>query len=102
MIGSHGVAWNVIGLALIGGTLFAADTLVSGSAAQDLGGPHAAGLACGVINGIGSIGGVAQGFVTVGVSKAYGWDALFSVFIVLAVAGALALLPFVRVRPASA
>jgi sugar phosphate permease len=102
VIGSHGVAWNVIGLALIGGTLFAADTLVSGSAAQDLGGPHAAGLACGVINGIGSIGGVAQGFVTVGVSKAYGWDALFSVFIVLAVAGALALLPFVRVRPASA
>lgn len=102
VIGSHGVAWNVIGLALIGGTLFAADTLVSGSAAQDLGGPHAAGLACGVINGIGSIGGVAQGFVTVGVSQAYGWDALFSVFIGLAVAGALALLPFVRVRPASA
>ena len=102
VIGSHGVMWNVFGLMLIGGTLFAADTLISGSAAQDLGGPHAAGLACGMINGIGSIGGVAQGFVTVGVSQAYGWDALFTVFIGLALAAALALAPFVRVRPAEA
>jgi sugar phosphate permease len=89
----------VIGLGLIGGTLFAADTLVSGSASQDLGGPHAAGLACGVINGIGSIGAIVQGFVTVAVSDAYGWDALFTVFMVLAAAAALALAPFARVRP---
>ena len=100
VIGGHGVAWNVIGLGLIGGTLFAADTLVSGSAAQDLGGPHAAGLACGVINGMGSIGGVVQGFVTVAVSDRYGWNALFTVFIGLAVAAAVALAPFMRVRPA--
>jgi OPA family sugar phosphate sensor protein UhpC-like MFS transporter len=99
VIGGHGVAWNVIGLGLIGGTLFAADTLVSGSASQDLGGPHAAGLACGVINGIGSIGAIVQGFVTVAVSDAYGWDALFTVFMVLAAAAALALAPFARVRP---
>lgn len=98
-IGSAGLGWNVVGLMLIGGTLFAADSLVSGSAAQDLGGPHAAGLACGVINGIGSIGGVVQGFVTVGVSDAYGWHALFDVFIGLALVAGLALLPFVRVRP---
>ncbi len=99
VIGSHGLALNVVGLMLIGGTLFAADTLVSGSAAQDLGGPHAAGLACGLINGIGSLGGIAQGFVTVWVSDAYGWDALFTVFIGLALVGALALAPFARVRP---
>ena len=101
VIGSQGVAWNVIGLMMIGGTLFAADALISGSAAQDLGGPHAAGLACGVINGLGSLGGVAQGFVTVAVSDAHGWDALFTVFIGLAFAAALALLPFFRVRPAA-
>ena len=101
-IGSAGLGWNLLGLALIGGTLFAADTLVSGSAAQDLGGPHAAGLACGVINGIGSLGGIAQGFVTVAVSDAYGWNALFTVFIGFALAGALALAPFVKVRPAAA
>lgn len=100
VIGGHGIGWNVLGLMLIGGTLFAADTLVSGSAAQDLGGPHAAGLACGVINGIGSIGGIAQGFLTVAVSDAYGWDALFTVFIGFALAAAVALSPFVRVRPA--
>ncbi len=102
VIGGAGLGWNVLGLALIGGTLFAADTLVSGSAAQDLGGPHAAGLACGVINGIGSLGGIAQGFVTVAVSDRYGWNALFTVFIGFALAGALALAPFVKVRPAAA
>ena len=101
VIGGQGLVWNVVGLGLIGGTLFAADALVSGSASQDLGGPHAAGLACGVINGIGSIGGVVQGFVTVAVSDAYGWDALFTVFIGFALVAALALAPFVRVRPAA-
>lgn len=101
-IGSAGTVWTLLGLALVGGFLFAADTLVSGAAAQDLGGPHAAALACGVINGIGSIGGIVQGFVTVYVSREYGWDALFQVFMVLALVGALALAPFVRVRPAEA
>lgn len=101
-IGDAGTVWTVLGLALVGGFLFAADTLVSGAASQDLGGPHGAGLACGIINGIGSVGGVAQGFLTVYVSKHYGWDALFQVFMVLAFLGALALLPFWRVRPAAA
>jgi sugar phosphate permease len=99
VIGSHGVLWNIVGLALIGGTLFAADALVSGSASQDVGGPHASGLACGLVNGIGSIGGVAQTFVTVYVGDTYGWDALFKVFMVLSLVGAACLAPFVRIRP---
>jgi OPA family glycerol-3-phosphate transporter-like MFS transporter len=99
VIGDEGVAWNILGLALIGGALFGADALVSGSAAQDVGGSHASALACGVVNGIGSIGGVAQTFVLVYVTKHYGWDGLFKVFMGLSLAGALLLLPFVRVRP---
>ena len=51
------------------------------------------------MNGIGSIGGVAQTFVLVYVTKHYGWDGLFKVFMGLSLAGALLLLPFVRVRP---
>jgi OPA family sugar phosphate sensor protein UhpC-like MFS transporter len=102
VIGDDGLGWNILGLCLIGGALFAADSLVSGSASQDLGGPHASALACGLVNGIGSIGGIVQGFVTVYVSDTYGWDALFQVFMVLAVLSALPLLPFWRVRPDAA
>ena len=99
VIGDEGLLWNIVGLCLIGGTLFAADSLVSGSASQDIGGPHASALACGVVNGVGSIGGIVQGFFTVWVSDTYGWDAMFEVFMVLAAVSALPLLPFLRVRP---
>jgi sugar phosphate permease len=99
VIGDEGLVWNIVGLCLIGGTLFAADSLVSGSAAQDIGGPHASALACGVVNGVGSVGGIVQGFFTVWISDTYGWDAMFQVFMVLAALSALPLLPFVRVRP---
>lgn len=92
-------AVNVLGLALVGGTLFAADSLISGAVAQDLGGPHAAGLAAGLVNGIGSIGQVVQGFVLVYVTDVYGWNALFAVFGVLAGLGSLFLLPYLRVGP---
>jgi sugar phosphate permease len=98
-IGSIGVVANVFGLVLVGAFLFSADALVSGAAAQDVGGPHAAALACGLINGVGSIGAVVQGYVVVYVSDEYGWSALFTVFEASAALGALALLPFVRTRP---
>jgi sugar phosphate permease len=98
-IGQAGVAWNILGLALIGGALFGADALVSGSAAQDVGGSHASALACGLVNGIGSIGGVAQTFVLVYVTDRWGWDGLFQLFMGLSLLGALLLAPFARVRP---
>ena len=53
-VGSTSMTVNVLVLALVGAFLFASDTLVSGVASQDLGGPHAAALACGMINGIGA------------------------------------------------
>jgi sugar phosphate permease len=100
-IGDTGPLANMGGMMLVGGFLFGADALVSGAASQDLGGPHAAAFACGMINGLGSIGGVVQSLVIVQVSDAYGWDALFQVFMALSLVGALALLPFVRARPAA-
>jgi sugar phosphate permease len=96
------VGANVIGLMLVGGTLFAADSLISGAVAQDLGGPHAAALAAGLINGIGSIGQVMQGFLLVWISGSYGWTTLFSLFSVLAGVAALCLVPFLRVGPKEA
>ena len=101
-IGQAGVAWNILGLALIGGALFGADALVSGSASQDVGGSHASALACGLVNGIGSIGGVAQTFVLVFVTDRWGWDGLFQLFMGLSLLGAVLLAPFAGVRPSLA
>jgi MFS transporter, OPA family, sugar phosphate sensor protein UhpC len=93
-----GVLANVLGLALIGFLLFGPDALVSGAAAQDAGGPAAAALAAGLINGIGSMGAIFQEAVTRGVSGRWGWGALFQVFVGLSLVGALCLVPTIRRR----
>lgn len=98
-ISAAGPLWQLVGLMLVGGTLFGADSLVSGSAAQDVGGPHAAALACGVVNGLGSLGGIVQVFATVMIADVYGWQAMFAVFTVLAAVSVLPLLPYWRVGP---
>jgi OPA family sugar phosphate sensor protein UhpC-like MFS transporter len=98
-LGSHGMVPNIATLMLVGGFLFGADTLVSGTAAQDLGGPHAAALACGLINGIGSIGAVVQSLVLLEVKDAWGWDGVFVMFQGMALLSFLALLPFMKTRP---
>lgn len=98
-MGTHGAAMNIATLMLVGGFLFGADTLVSGTAAQDLGGPHAAALACGLINGIGSIGAVVQGLVLLEVKDAWGWDGVFVMFQAMALLSFLVLLPYVKTRP---
>lgn len=99
-IGTHGAVANMGALMLVGGFLFGADTLVSGAAAQDLGGPQVAGLACGVINGLGSVGGVVQGLIILPVAAAWGWDGVFALFQAMAVLSCVVLLPYVKTRPA--
>ena len=86
-------------MALIGALLFGPDSLVSGAAAQDAGGPAAAASATGFVNGIGSIGALLQGYVTVGIRRAYGWSAVFYVFVAFALLAALALAPTFRRKP---
>jgi sugar phosphate permease len=79
-------------MAMVGFCLFGPDTLISGAAAQDLGGKHAAARAAGIINGLGSLGAVLQGVVTARVSEKFGWNALFYTFVLLALVSCLALL----------
>jgi OPA family sugar phosphate sensor protein UhpC-like MFS transporter len=90
-IGATSMAANFASMMLVGVLLFGPDSLVSGAAAQDAGGPHAAAAASGFVNGIGSVGAVLQGYVTAYVSEQWGWRALFTVFQGLALCGALAL-----------
>lgn len=92
---------NFGAMALVGFCLFGPDALISGAAAQDLGGPHGSAKAAGFINGIGSIGGIVQGGLTAGVSAALGWGALYDLFVVLAVVAAVLLYLSARAKPAS-
>jgi len=100
-LGALSVALNVILLAAVGFLLFGPDALISGCAAQDAGGPYAAGFAVGVVNGIGSIGAIFQEIVTREVSTRYGWSSLFLVFVGLALLAALCLTPALRARVTS-
>ena len=86
-----GLVPNVLGMALIGFCLFGPDSLISGVAAQDLGGPLAAATVAGFINGCGSIGAIAQGAVVAGVSNRFGWQAVFQTLMLLAAFSSLAL-----------
>jgi OPA family sugar phosphate sensor protein UhpC-like MFS transporter len=92
-VGASGRVANFVAMAIVGAFLFGPDALISAAAAQDAGGPLAAAQAAGIINGLGSIGGVLQETVTRGVSRAFGWDALFYVFVALALLSAVGLSP---------
>jgi len=90
--------WHFTSLALVGALLFGPDALVSGAAAQDAGGPRAAASATGLVNGLGSAGALLQGALTVGVQQAFGWQALFFVFVGLSLLSAACLVPGLRAR----
>ena len=83
-------------LALIGALLFGPDALLSGAAAQDVGGPRAAATAVGIVNGLGSLGALLQGALTLGVERAFGWNALFYVFFGLSLLACASLWPALR------
>jgi sugar phosphate permease len=97
-IAAAGGVANFAGMALVGFMLFGPDSLLAGAAAQDLGGKHAAATAVGFVNGVGSVGAIVQGFLTVAVSDAFGWNAVFLVLLAFAAVAALCLVPSIRRR----
>jgi len=89
--------WLTVGaLALVGALLFGPDALLSGAAAQDVGGAAAAATATGLVNGVGSIGGMLEGLTLPAISGRFGWHAMFPLLAGLALCGALALIPAAR------
>jgi sugar phosphate permease len=90
---SSGLWANVAGLAAIGFFLYIADAIISGTAAQDIGGPGSAASAAGIINGIGSTAQIFAGFLPIAVKKHWGWDGVFVTFIILGIVSSLVLLP---------
>jgi sugar phosphate permease len=85
-------------MALIGALLFGPDSLVSAAAAQEAVEPAAAARATGFVNGVGSLGAILQGYVTVGLRQAFGWSAVFYTFVGFALLSAVALAPTFRPR----
>jgi sugar phosphate permease len=98
-VGDMSHAVNFAAMALVGALLYGPDSLLSGAAAQDLGGPRAAALAIGMINGLGSVGAVSQELITRTVSHHSGWNAVFYVLLVSAFAAAVLLTPTFRRAP---
>jgi sugar phosphate permease len=94
----HSVAWHAAALALIGALLFGPDALISGAAAQDAVSRAEAATAVALVNGLGSVGALFQGVLTVTARAALGWDGLFRVFVGLAFVSALCLWPAWRGR----
>jgi sugar phosphate permease len=91
-----GLGYNLLGLAFVGFCLFGPDTLLSATAAQDLGGPAAAATAAGVINGLGSVGPIIGLALAPWMSQKLGWSVYFSSLGIGAFIGALILIPFLR------
>jgi sugar phosphate permease len=93
------VVVDVLLLALAGALLFGPDSLLSGAAAQDAGGPAAAATATGFVNGLGSFGALLQGLLVPPIAARFGWTALFPVLAVFAIGAAVALVPTLRAVP---
>jgi sugar phosphate permease len=87
------ISANVAAMAVCGFLLFGPDALLSGAAAQDIGGADGAASAAGIINGLGSFGALLQGLVTTMVAEAFGWDMLFYVFVFVSLLAVLTLMP---------
>lgn len=80
-IAQWGHMYNAIGIGLIGFLTFGPDTLMTGAGAQDEGSQRGAATAAGLINGVGSIGQMISGYVIAFAKNAYGWDAIFYLFV---------------------
>ena len=93
---AHNLTFTVAALALVGALLFGPDALLSGAAAQDVGGVAAAATATGLVNGVGSIGGMLEGVSLPSISARFGWQAMFPLLAGLALCAAFALIPAAR------
>lgn len=89
---------NFILLSLIGFMLFGGDSVLSATATQDIGGNEATASAAGIVNGIGSIGGVMGGLVPAVVAANFGWNALFYLLALSTIFSALLLYYFAGIK----
>lgn len=91
---SRGIAYNMAVLGLCGFFLYGPDAIVSATAAQDLGGPTAAAIAAGFINGFGSLGQIIAGPLAPSDMAGADWTTVFRLLGAGTAISALVLAPF--------
>ena len=84
-----GIVPTILSIGLIGFFTYGPDSIMSGAAAMDMGKNQGAALAAGLINGIGSIGQLLSPIAVAYISNKYGWNALFGLFVLVALIAAL-------------
>lgn len=89
MLADYGMIAIGINIGLIGIMTYGPDSILCGATAMDIGGKKGAAMAAGIINGVGSAGQLLSPFIAAYISDAFGWNALFYGFVVLAVIGGL-------------
>ena len=94
---NHTGFWMVFfSLGAVGFFLFIADSTLSGTAAQDIGGSQNTGSATGIINGIGSMGAALSGILPIWLQQRFGWDSVFLTFILLTCVALGLLFPVIK------
>ena len=89
-------------LFLVGVFLFGPDSVISATASMDFGTKRGAGTATGVVNGIGSIGGILGGYLPGKLTTGGDWTALFAVLMIGLAVSACCLAPLWRTKPPTA
>ena len=84
---TFGKMGTILSIALIGMATYGPDSLICTAGSMDVGGKKGAGMAAGIINGMGSIGQMFSGFIVVAINEAFGWDNLFYFFVLMSTIG---------------
>lgn len=88
----YGIIFNFLFLFLAGALQAGPDLVVTGALAVDVGRrENAQSAVCGIVNGFGSVGTIAQGPIIASVVTHFGWGGSFYAMIVLTLLGALAI-----------
>ncbi|WP_263355617.1 MFS transporter [Acidicapsa ligni] len=99
LFATYGKVGTAIVVILAGILSYGPDTLLSGAAAQDIGGEKAAASAAGIVDGIGHLGALFSPYLVVYISTRYGWNHLFMIFAVAAFLAGAILTPMWNLKP---
>lgn len=97
-LGSIGLIATALGLSLMGVFCYGADNILCGAAAQDVGGQQQAGAAAGFIDCMGHLGAIVSPYLITAFVQHFGWNSLFFLLGILAVAAAVILFPLWDLR----
>ena len=94
--------WLMVGLGLVGFTLYGPYSLMAGAVAMDFGSKHASATAAGIIDAVGAIGAILTGVGMGYLIDTYGWTNAFNIILSLSVVSMLLSSTLWNLRPRQA